>query len=161
MTQRWQSFEISSQSLNFGVKRTGTDEMAKKTIRTDADRRVRQCERLGRLLRVLQLIMSKGRWDADGLAEELGCSRRTVYRLLQTLSMAGVPWYFDDKCRAYRVRPGYRFPAMEKATNANIATATSPHNLGPLVEKLITDGEAFSTSLQTLLDTLNKLRHDS
>jgi predicted DNA-binding transcriptional regulator YafY len=74
--------------------------------RTDAERRVRQCERLGRLLRTLQLIMGKGRWDAIGLAEELECSRRTVYRLLQTLSMAGVPWYFDESCRAYRVRPG-------------------------------------------------------
>ena len=133
--------------------------MAKKQ-RTDAERRVNQCERLGRLLRTLRLIMGKGRWDADGLAEELECSRRTVYRLLQTLSMAGVPWYFDDTCRAYRVRPGYKFPAIEQAAKADISTPSPAGELEPLIEKLLADGEAFATSLQTLLETLHKLRGD-
>lgn len=124
--------------------------MAKKPQRTDADRRVRQCERLGRLLRVLQLIMGKGRWDADGLAEELECSRRTVYRLLQTLSMAGVPWYFDDSCRAYRVRPGFRFPELETVGKSKIVTPA----LEPVVQKLIADGDAFLKSLQEFLEVL-------
>lgn len=63
--------------------------------------------------------MGKGRWDAGTLAEELECSRRTVYRLLQTLSLAGVPWYFDETARAYRVRPGFRFPDIEHALRAS------------------------------------------
>lgn len=129
--------------------------MAKKPQRTDADRRVRQCERLGRLLRALQLIMSKGRWDADGLAAELECSRRTVYRILQTLSMAGVPWYFDDSCRAYRVRPGFKFPMIEQSPKA-VHPATHLGELEPLIEKLISDGDAFLETLQQFLDTLRK-----
>lgn len=124
--------------------------MAKKPTRTDADRRVRQCERLGRLLRLLQLIMSKGRWDADGLAAELECSRRTVYRFLQTLSLAGVPWYFDDTCRAYRVRPGFRFPELDAKGEQN----TIINKLVPAIKKLIVEGDAFLKSMRELLDVL-------
>ena len=82
--------------------------------RTDAERRLRQCERFSRLLRVLNCIAGSGRWDADALAAELECSRRTVHRLLQTLSMAGVPWYFDEPTKAYKVRPGFRFALLTK-----------------------------------------------
>lgn len=130
--------------------------MAKKLPRTDADRRARQCERLGRLLQTLQLITSKGRWDADGLAEELECSRRTVYRMLQTLSMAGVPWYFDESCRAYRVRPGFKFPIIESGTLRSPLQGSLTTDLQPIVERLIVDGEAFIKSLQTLLDALKQ-----
>ena len=126
--------------------------MAKKQpqSRTDAERRVRQCERLGRLLQTLHLIMGKGRWDADGLAEELECSRRTVYRLLQTLSMAGVPWFFDESCRAYRVRPGFKFPELESMRTSKAVTA----GLEPVVVKLLADGDAFLKSLRMFLEVL-------
>ena len=130
--------------------------MAKKQPRTDADRRARQCERLGRLLQTLQLITSKGRWDADGLAGELECSRRTVYRMLQTLSMAGVPWYFDESCRAYRVRPGFKFPIIEQGTSNPSSRSSVTPDLQPIVERLIVDGEAFIESLQTLLVALKQ-----
>ena len=43
-----------------------------KQKRTDAERRARQCERIGRVLRVLQLVLSKGSpWDAKAIATEL------------------------------------------------------------------------------------------
>lgn len=135
--------------------------MAKKPQRTDADRRVRQCERLGRLLRILQLIMGKGRWDADGLAEELECSRRTVYRLLQTLSLAGVPWYFDETCRAYRIRSGFKFPGIEQATHRKLEIPTAATQLEPAVKKLISELEAFTASLHGLLDSLQERSGDS
>jgi hypothetical protein len=127
--------------------------MAKKQ-RPDADRRVRQCERLGRLLRLLHLIMGKGRWDAGTLAEELECSRRTVYRLLQTLSLAGVPWYFDEALRAYRVRPGFRFPGLEDTAASRTPPVQSREDLEPIVSRLIADGEAFTHSLRDILRVL-------
>src|SRR3954451_14526240 len=80
--------------------------MAKK--RTDADRRIRQSDRLARVLRVLQLIQGPGPWTATSIAGELECSERTVYRDLQTLAAAGVPWFFDDLSQSYRLREGYR-----------------------------------------------------
>lgn len=106
--------------------------------------------------------MGKGRWDADGLAEELECSRRTVYRLLQTLSMAGVPWYFDKTCRAYRVRPGFKFPAIEPTATIPIRTlAATPIELEPMVEKLISDTEVIASSLQQLLRALRPTHDES
>ena len=79
--------------------------MAKK--RTDAERRVRQSDRLARVLRVLQLIQGPGPWTAPAIAKKLECSERTVYRDLQTLAAAGVPWFFDEYSQSYRIREGY------------------------------------------------------
>lgn len=125
-----------------------------KKERSDAERRVRQCERLGRLLRLLHLISGRGRWDANTLAEELDCSRRTVYRLLQTLSMAGVPWYFDEADRAYRIRPGFRFPLFETAGKRSSRSAVRAEDLEPVVERLIREGESFVGTLRQFLEAL-------
>lgn len=101
--------------------------------------------------------MGKGRWDADGLAEELECSRRTVYRLLQTLSMAGVPWFFDKSCRAYRVRPGFKFPEIEKTRQTSGDDASrSPSNLKPMLDQLIQDGQVFAATLDNFLKALRQ-----
>ena len=123
--------------------------------RSDADRRVRQCERLGRLLRVLHLIMGKGRWDAGTLAEELECSRRTVFRLLQSLSMAGVPWYYDEVTRSYRVRPGYKFPGLEGITAIGSETV-EPDPLAAAARQLLEHGEQFLESLRGFCEMLDK-----
>lgn len=125
-----------------------------KNQRSDAERRLRQCERLSRLLRTLHLIMGKGRWDADGLAEELECSRRTVYRILQTLSMAGVPWYFDEAIRAYRVRPGFKFPMVDQPQKGNCSNRARVSDLKPQIEKFIADGQLL---IQRLSDLSNDL----
>lgn len=127
--------------------------MAKKQ-RTDADRRVRQCERLGRLLRVLHLIMGKGRWDANTLAAELECSKRTVYRLLQTLSMAGVPWFFDEACRSYRVRPGFKFTGLDGLPEAPKCDIKS-ESLNLAAQQLLVDGEKFVESLRAFCAQLS------
>lgn len=123
----------------------------KRLRRTDADRRVRQCERLGRLLRLLYLIMGRGRWDADTLAEELCCSRRTVFRLFQTLSYAGVPWYFDESKKAYRVRPGFKFPGIDGQLAPAEQQSLIPEDVRPLFEKMLADGEEFSATMNEFL----------
>ena len=89
--------------------------MAKK--RTDAQRRIRQSDRLARVLRLLQLVQGPGNWNASAIAKKLDCSERTVYRDLQTLSAAGIPWYFDDFSQSYRLREGYRGFIPKMSTN--------------------------------------------
>jgi predicted DNA-binding transcriptional regulator YafY len=101
--------------------------------------------------------MGKGNWDANTLAAELECSKRTIYRLLQSLSLAGIPWHFDESCRAYRVRPGFKFPIVEQAAKTPEPRTENLEALQPLIEKLISDGKAFSCSLQQVLDSLQNL----
>ncbi len=125
--------------------------------RSDAERRARQCERLSRLLRTLHLIMGPGRWDAEALARELECSRRTVHRFLQTLSMAGVPWHYDEVHQAYRVRRGFKFPGIDSSPSVKtdaLSSSQKPRALNSEVERLIQDGEEFLTSLRTFLQAL-------
>jgi predicted DNA-binding transcriptional regulator YafY len=122
--------------------------------RTDAERRVRQSERLSRLLRVLHLISGAGRWDADGLANELEVSARTVHRLLQTLSMAGVPWYFCAETKCYRLRKGYRLPGVAMEGKEKVVDV---QQLKGVVDRLTSDLSTAIDSLRRFSSELDQL----
>ncbi len=83
-----------------------------KKVRPDRDRRVRQADRLARVLRVLELIQSRGRWTTKAIADEIECSERTVYRDLDVLKFAGIPYYREGDQQFVRVRSDFRFPVM-------------------------------------------------
>lgn len=97
--------------------------------RRDADRRVRQSERIARVLRILDLIQSRRRWNVAAIAQELECSVRTVHRDLNVLEFCGVPFYFSEEEQCYRVRSDFRFPTLmlnnEEALGQAVATAIS------------------------------------
>ena len=59
---------------------------------------------------IVQLLRRRKLTTARHIADELEVSERTVYRDLQTLTAAGIPWYFDDYAQSYRIREGYRGP---------------------------------------------------
>lgn len=94
--------------------------------RPDRDRRIRQSERIARVLSVLNLIQSRGRWSLQAIADELGWSTKTIRRDLEVLEFAGVPWYFDQH-HCCRVRPDFRFPvlALTEAEAIGQALATT------------------------------------
>ena len=107
-------------------------------------------------MQVLHLISGRGRWDVAALAEELECSTRTIHRLLQTLSMAGVPWFFDEKIRAYKIREGYKFPLIDtKDVGLPNSIRASPE-LSEIAKQLLTDGEAFARTLNQFLTVLRE-----
>jgi len=127
--------------------------------RPDHVRRTRQASRMGRILKVLRLIQSRSRWNAQGLADEVGCKVRTIYRDLQALEYAGVPWYYDQVHECYRVRPEYQFPATglteEDALGQGVATAVTKApglniagGAGPTTRKLaVASGEKIQQLL--------------
>ena len=135
--------------------------MARK--RTDAERRVRQSDRLARVLRVLQLIQGTGPWTAQGIARELECSERTVYRDLQTLTAAGVPWFFDEYGQSYRIRDGYkgpfsRFPSRPKADRPEAqASSLSSDDAQSIVSLAKESAQRLLTEAESVIEALDRL----
>lgn len=103
--------------------RSSKQAAARKT--SDADRRLRQADRLARVLRVLQLIQGRGCYDAEAIARELEVSERTVYRDLAVLELAGIPWAFDKTRQGYTVRPDFRFPTLNLTDDEILGQATA------------------------------------
>ena len=99
--------------------------------------------------------MGPGRWDAEALARDLECSRRTVHRILQTLSLASVPWYYDEAIKAYRVRPGFKFPELGAISETPCAPpAHDRDQLKKIAQKLLSDSERLVESMRTLCSLL-------
>jgi predicted DNA-binding transcriptional regulator YafY len=108
------------------------------------------------------LIQSRGRWNARAIAAELDCSERTVYRDLDVLELAGVPWSFDAGARCYRVRPDFRFPALNLTEEELLGqAAASAITAGPG----LTVGAGAKATARKLAaaspDEVGKLLHDA
>lgn len=85
--------------------------MSKK--RPDGERRLRQSFRFGRLIKLLTQLQQERSRKIGDLARTLECSERTVFRDLQVLELAGVPWLFDRSSQGYQLQAGWRFPSLQ------------------------------------------------
>ena len=93
--------------------------------RPDSERRLRQADRLARILRVLEMIQGRTRYGPKEIAAELECSERTIFRVLNVLELAGVPWSYNKENQHYWVRPGYNFPALNLSDEELIGQSTA------------------------------------
>jgi predicted DNA-binding transcriptional regulator YafY len=125
-------------------------------VRSDADRRTRQCERYARLLRITRLVMGHGRWGPNDLAREVGCSVRTVHRDIQVLSMSGLPVYWDKASEAYRVREGFRFPGLEPRNPRS--EGMDPADLLQLARRFVGAGEELLAAVRELCEEIETSR---
>lgn len=87
---------------------------------SDADARVRQADRTSKMIRIMQHIQGNGRWDAQALAQEFDCSKRTIERYITTLEFAGVPIYHDKSDKCYRLRFDFQFPVLNLSINETL-----------------------------------------
>ncbi|MCC6681172.1 MAG: YafY family transcriptional regulator [Phycisphaeraceae bacterium] len=67
--------------------------------------------RVHRLIRLITLLQSERAWSVRELAEQLGVSRRTLFRDLNVLEMAGVPYYHEPN-RGYRIARSFFLPPV-------------------------------------------------
>lgn len=59
--------------------------------------------RIHRLIRLIVLLQSSRCYSANELAAELAVSRRTIFRDLRMLELAGIPFYYDRAAGGYRI----------------------------------------------------------
>lgn len=71
--------------------------------------------------------------------------------------MAGVPWFFDSESNAYRVRPGFKFPAISVSAGSEGLSEPDSIFLVANAKKIIAEGERFLTSLKKLVSCLEGL----
>lgn len=79
--------------------------------------------RIHRLLRILTLVQSHSGWTARRLATECQVQPRTIFRDLGELEAAGIPIYFDDKARTYRLPSGFFLPPVSLTPEEALALA--------------------------------------
>lgn len=68
-------------------------------------------DRINRLLRLITVLQRDEPNTTAGLLEELGVSRRTLFRDLKTLQQAGVPYHYD-RAQGYRIDKGFHLPPV-------------------------------------------------
>ncbi len=125
--------------------------------RPDRDRRVRQADRIARVLKVFSLIQSGRNYDVKAIASELNCAERTVARDLEVLTYAGVPWYFDKEHRSYRVPKDYRFPISVAPNSATIPFMNqSPKRLSRYVDYFRVDDPMSKNEIHFVARWLHK-----
>jgi len=77
--------------------------------------------RVHRLLRLISLLQSGESFTAEQLAEELGVSRRTFFRDLNVLELAGVPYHYQGKQRTYAIEPSFLVSSLSLTRDEAIA----------------------------------------
>ena len=68
--------------------------------------------RIHRLLRLITLLQSDRGMTVTELADELQVSRRTVFRDLNMLELAHIPYYFDRERNGYRINRHFFLPPV-------------------------------------------------
>jgi len=77
--------------------------------------------RVHRLLRIITLIQSGRGWNAERLAAACQTTVRTIYRDLNMLEGAGIPYHFDEIAGCYRIRRDFFLPPMDLTLDEALA----------------------------------------
>jgi proteasome accessory factor B len=86
--------------------------------------------RIHRLLKILTLIQGNNGWTARRLAVECGTTERTIYRDLKMLEGAGIPYFFDERDKGYRVRRDFFMTPVQLTLDETLALAALAEQVG-------------------------------
>ncbi len=77
--------------------------------------------RIYRLLRLITLLQAGRGYSADDLSRELEVSRRTIFRDLNMLEMAHIPYYYDPKSAGYHISHHFFLPPINLTLAESLA----------------------------------------
>jgi len=77
--------------------------------------------RIYRLLRLITMLQGRSGYTANDLARELEVSRRTIFRDLNMLEMAHIPYYYDAEQGGYRISGHFFLPPINLTLSEALA----------------------------------------
>jgi len=86
--------------------------------------------RLHRVLKIITLLQSRRFYNANQLATDCGVSRRTIYRDLDMIEKAGIPFYYDRKAGGYQIHQTGLLPAINLNLEEALALVLMASELG-------------------------------
>jgi predicted DNA-binding transcriptional regulator YafY len=89
-----------------------------------------------RLLKIVNLLDRDKNCTVERLAQELGVTRRSVFRYLASLQDVGFPVYFDEGRRTYRFNEGFKLKKAMLETDEMLALALAKKMLPFLGSRL-------------------------
>lgn len=85
--------------------------------------------RMTRLLRMISMLRSGSQFHPEKLATDLGVSRRTVFRDLNLLEAAGIPYRFAHEEGCYRLEDRKFLPPLHISLDEALALMVATHTL--------------------------------
>jgi len=108
--------------------------------------------RIYRLLRLITLLQSGRKYTADELAQELEVSRRTIFRDLNMLEMAHIPYYFDAEHGGYQINRHFFLPPVNLTLGEALAMLVLSGGLrGAGKLPLLSEGTRAAVKLESVL----------
>ncbi len=108
--------------------------------------------RIYRLLRLVTLLQSGRSLTADQLAEDLQVSRRTVFRDLNALELAHIPYYYDPTAKTYRISQHFFLQPVNLTLGEALALLILANSLTDRANvPLLSSGAQAAAKLESIL----------
>jgi proteasome accessory factor B len=115
-------------------------------------------ERIHRLLRLAELLHSGRTYNAPQLADQCAVSRRTVFRDLKMLQMAGLPIVYDKQKQGYSLSGSSLLPPTDFTVRETLSMLVLCHELGDDARGIPFQGHARSAAVKLLSSLPSHLR---
>lgn len=86
--------------------------------------------RLHRILKILSLIQGQKGWNVSRLAAECAVTQRTIYRDLELLEGAGIPYFYDIEHKCYQIRRDFFMPPVDLTLDEALAIVALGEHIG-------------------------------
>ena len=114
--------------------------------------------KIGRMLRLIELLQSGRTYNTRELAEFNGISRRQVFRDLKALQNSGIPLLYDQHRQGYWLPTSAYLPPADLTLDETLSLLILAHNLGRTGEGLPFQTAARSAAVKLTSNLPERLR---